>query len=81
MKLGQPDARGCQNYTSPSNNNNWAQYFGLYPNNTLCYFGNQGRFFYMNHVENCGEYPLSYITPPKNCSCNSPRDIALCMLY
>lgn len=70
------DSRGCTNYTVPSGNNNWAQYFGLYPNGTLCYIGNQGRLYTIDSVVPCGNYTPNYITPPSGCACSTPQDIA-----
>jgi len=74
---GAPDSRGCQNYTVPSSNNNWAQYYGLYPNGTLCYIGNQGRLFTIDSVQYCATYSPNLITPPSGCACATPQDIAI----
>jgi hypothetical protein len=78
---GPRDANGCQNYTVPASNNNWAQYYGLYPNGTLCYIGNQGRLFKIDSVKYCDTYNPSLITPPSGCACATPQDIAFCMFF
>jgi hypothetical protein len=74
--VGSVGSDGCTKYTTPSGSNSWASYFSI-KNGELCSIADQNQRLWTVTGAVSFSYDTSILTPPDNCKCLQPIDIAI----